>query len=92
MFLILCPWCGHRPEGEFTYGGDATAAMPELGGGAEAPEWFDYLYLRDNLRGPRRELWHHTAGCERWFRLHRDTATHEILESTPPQGDQEVGR
>jgi len=47
----------------------------------DAPEaaWFDYVYLRDNPCGPHDELWLHGAGCRRWFKVRRDTRTHEIL-------------
>ena len=27
----------------------------------------DYVYLRDNPRGPLREYWHHAGGCRRWL-------------------------
>lgn len=84
MLLIACPWCGPRSQIEFTYGGDATVKRPT----ADAPEvaWFEYVYLRDNPRGPHTELWHHGAGCRRWFRVERDTLTHDILGSSPPGG------
>jgi sarcosine oxidase subunit delta len=77
MHTIPCPWCGDRPEGEFTYGGDASGSMPDLEAGEGA--WFDFVYLRDNPAGPHPEHWHHGSGCGRWFRLWRDTATHEVL-------------
>ena len=88
MLLLPCPWCGDREESEFTYGGDAGVAWPDLAD--RAGEWFPAVYLRANPRGPHEELWHHTAGCRRWFRLRRDTLTHEILlESSPrPEGDE----
>ena len=82
MLLLPCPWCGERDESEFIYGGDATVAWPDLADGPEA--WFPAVYLRANPRGPHDELWHHTAGCRRWFRLRRDTLTHEILPAVPP--------
>ncbi|MDX1576371.1 MAG: sarcosine oxidase subunit delta [Kiloniellales bacterium] len=83
MLLLPCPWCGDRDESEFTYGGDATVAWPDLSEGVES--WFPAVYLRANPRGPHDELWHHTAGCRRWFRLRRDTRTHDILPQTPPE-------
>jgi sarcosine oxidase subunit delta len=69
MLLIPCPHCGPRDQTEFTYGGDAT--VPRDG---------TAHFLRDNPRGPLDEYWHHSAGCRSWFRIRRDTATHEILE------------
>ena len=49
----------------------------------DAPEaaWFDYVYIRDNPCGPHDELWLHSAGCQRWFKVRRDTRTHDILAS-----------
>jgi sarcosine oxidase subunit delta len=81
MLLIPCPWCGPRNQVEFTYGGDATVERPP----ATAPEaaYFEFVYLRDNPRGPHAELWLHSAGCRRWFHVRRDTRTHDILASAP---------
>ena len=28
MLLIPCPWCGPRPQTDFTYGGDGTVVRP----------------------------------------------------------------
>jgi heterotetrameric sarcosine oxidase delta subunit len=79
MLLIPCPWCGPRNQLEFTYGGDATVERPP----PEAPmeTWLEFVYLRDNPRGPHQELWHHSAGCRQWFKVLRDTRTHDILAS-----------
>ena len=93
--LIPCPWCGPRSQVEFTYGGDATLRRAA----ADAPEaaWAEYVYLRDNPCGPHDELWYHGAGCRSWFKVRRDTRTHEILASAPAGGppdqvfDQPVG-
>ena len=79
MLLIPCPWCGPRNQVEFTYGGDATLKRPPVD--APQSEWFDYVYLRDNPRGPHDELWIHSAGCRRWFQVRRDTTTHDIIGS-----------
>ncbi len=48
---------------------------------APVEAWLEYVYLRDNPRGPHAELWLHGAGCRRWFRVLRDTRTHDILAS-----------
>jgi len=82
MLLIPCPWCGPRAQLEFSYGGDATVQRPA----PDAPEadWVAFVYLRDNPAGPHDELWFHGAGCRQWFRLRRDTRTHDILASAPP--------
>ena len=77
MLLIPCPWCGPRNQLEFTYGGDATVTRPDPA--TAAPEaWTDYIYLRDNPRGPHLEFWQHNAGCRAWIKVARDTLTHEI--------------
>ena len=78
MLLIPCPFCGPRDETEFVYGGDATVARPADPAAASDREWTDYLYFRDNPRGAHAELWLHRAGCGRWLRVERDTASHEI--------------
>lgn len=79
MMLIPCPCCGPRSQVEFTYGGDATLKRPP--NDAAPAAWFDYVYLRDNPCGPHDELWLHGAGCRRWFKLRRDTGSHDILGS-----------
>ena len=79
MLLIPCPWCGPRNQVEFTYGGDATVTRPV----PDAPDavWLHYVYVRANPAGPHDELWLHSAGCRQWFKVRRDTRTHEILAS-----------
>ena len=79
MLLIPCPWCGPRNQLEFTYGGDATVKRPLPD--APTKPWLEFVYLRDNPRGPHQELWHHSAGCRQWFKVLRDTQTHDILAS-----------
>jgi heterotetrameric sarcosine oxidase delta subunit len=79
MLLITCPWCGAREESEFAYGGDATVTRPDPARADDA-QWYRYVYLRDNPKGPHDELWYHAAGCRRWLRVARDTASHAILD------------
>jgi len=76
--LIPCPYCGERPHHEFTYGSDATLRRPDDPNQVSDDEWYDYVYLRNNLRGQHREFWHHTLGCEQWIEVTRDTLTHQI--------------
>lgn len=78
MILISCPWCGTRDQTEFHYGGDAGPVRPAPDDG-DAAAWFDYVHLRDNPRGPHRELWFHAHGCRQWLEVTRDTLTHEVL-------------
>ena len=82
MLLIPCPWCGPRAQLEFTYGGDATVVRPAPD--ASEAAWFDYVYVRDNPSGPHTEWWVHSGGCRQWFKVRRDTRTHEILGSARP--------
>jgi heterotetrameric sarcosine oxidase delta subunit len=79
--LIPCPHCGERPHSEFTYGADATLLRPADPAAASDEEWYDYVYLRINPRGPHSEFWHHTLGCDQWIEVKRDTLTHRILEA-----------
>jgi sarcosine oxidase subunit delta len=79
MMLIPCPWCGPRNQVEFTNGGDATVQRPAESS-PESP-WVEYVNQRDNPRGPHDELWLHAAGCRSWFKVRRDTRTHDIVAS-----------
>ena len=84
MLLVPCPWCGPRDEIEFRYGGQAGIATPADVDAVDDAAWADYLYMRDDPKGPFAERWCHTAGCRRWFNTIRDTATYEILATWPP--------
>ncbi len=79
MLLIRCPWCGPREEIEFRYGGQAHLAYPADPDALTDEQWADFLFMRENPRGPFAERWMHTAGCRRWFNAIRDTTTHRIL-------------
>lgn len=79
MLLVRCHWCGPRDEIEFHYGGQAHIAYPTDPDGLSAEGWADFLFMRDNPRGPFRERWYHVHGCRRWFNAVRDTSTHRFL-------------
>ena len=79
MLLISCPWCGPREETEFHYGGQAHVAYPANPLELDHATWAEYLFIRDNTKGPYAERWVHSAGCRRWFNVVRDTVTSEIL-------------
>ncbi len=79
MLLINCPYCGPRDDAEFSYGNQAHIARPADPAACSDQEWAEYLYFRDNPKGPFAERWMHAAGCRRWFNMVRDTNTHEIL-------------
>ena len=78
MLLIPCPWCGPRDETEFRYGGQAGIVTPSDPDAIDDAAWADYLFMRDNPKGPFAERWCHTSGCRRWFNVVRDTLTSEI--------------
>ena len=49
---IACPFCGERGNEEFAYLGDATVVRPDPGAAGATQAFADYVYLRDNPRGP----------------------------------------
>ena len=72
---IACPYCGERDAHEFVIRGDAGPIRPE----ANDPEaMYDYVYLRDNVKGMMRDHWYHAQGCRNWLVVERDTVTHRI--------------
>jgi sarcosine oxidase subunit delta len=81
MLLIPCPYCGTRPELEFSYGGQAQLARPAAGTAAEGDQWTSYQYERSNTKGLHTERWRHTHGCGRFFNVTRDTTTDKIQRS-----------
>ena len=81
MLEIKCPYCGNRSQNEFAYGGDATVKRPELNTEVSDQDWDNFVYYRKNPRGKHLELWHHISGCRQWFKVLRNTATHEIIQT-----------
>ncbi len=81
MLHIKCPYCGMRSQNEFAYGGDATVKRPELNKEISDKDWDHFVYLRKSPRGKHLELWHHISGCRQWFKVQRDTVTHEIFKT-----------
>ena len=81
MLLICCPYCGQRPEVEFSYGGEAHVARPADPTAIDDEAWAAYLYLRRNQKGMRAERWRHFYGCGRFFNLQRDTVSDVIMAS-----------
>lgn len=77
MLRIPCPHCGLRDLTEFRFGGEAGVLRPTRPENSSDGEWADYLYYRNNRKGPHRERWVHIHGCRLWFELVRDTHTHE---------------
>ena len=92
MLLINCPFCGERPEPEFSYGGQAHVVRPARPEESSTEEWTDFLYRRTNTRGVHAERWRHSHGCGRFFNALRDTTTDHFLTTyrigeTPPAFD-----
>ena len=79
MLVIDCPYCGPRPELEFSYAGQAHVVRPADPSAAGADEWTEWLYLRANTRGVHAERWRHVHGCARYFNALRDTTTDQFL-------------
>jgi sarcosine oxidase subunit delta len=63
VLLLTCPWCGPRDETEFTYGGQAHVAYPAAPADLTDQAWAEYLFYRDNPKGPFAERWVHSTGC-----------------------------
>ena len=98
MLLIDCPYCGQRPELEFTYGGEAHVVRPPDPAAVSDEAWADFLYMRTNPRGVHAERWRHVHGCARFFNALRDTgsdmirATYKIGEQRPDLAPPRVGK
>jgi sarcosine oxidase subunit delta len=75
MLVIVCPYCGKRPEIEFSHGGEAHLARPAQPGELDDQAWAEFLYMRSNTKGLYAERWRHSHGCGRFFNALRDTTT-----------------
>lgn len=89
MLLITCPYCGQRPELEFSYAGEAHIDRPVRPADLNDEDWTTYLYTRSNPKGAHAERWRHLHGCGRFFNAIRDTrsdvflATYKVSEQAP---------
>jgi sarcosine oxidase subunit delta len=79
MLLIVCPYCGKRPEIEFTYGGQAHLARPPQPSQLDDQAWAEFLYMRANTKGVYAERWRHSRGCGQFFNALRNTTTDQFL-------------
>ncbi len=84
MLLIVCPWCGKRPENEFRYGGEAHIARPRDPASHDDAAWGDFLHMRGNPKGIHAERWRHVHGCGRFFNCLRDTVSDRISATYKP--------
>lgn len=80
MQLFPCPFCGPREESEFHFGGEAGNLRPD-GGDVTAERWAGYLHMRDNPKGPTREIWMHLT-CGEFFAMSRDSVDHKVSGSS----------
>jgi sarcosine oxidase subunit delta len=79
MLLIPCPYCGERPEIEFTHGGEAHLIRPAPPSSVDDATWGEFLYMRANSKGAYAERWRHARGCGKFFNVVRDTTTDFFL-------------
>src|SRR5438128_244459 len=79
MLLIECPYCGKRPELEFSHAGQAHIARAKNPSEVSVEAWTEFLYMRDNIKGVHAERWRHTHGCARFFNALRDTTTDHFI-------------
>ncbi|WP_226552881.1 sarcosine oxidase subunit delta [Celeribacter naphthalenivorans] len=76
MIQIHCPYCGETlPELEFAYAGEAHIDRPESPSAQTDEEWAEFLFMRQNVKGPHFERWRHVHGCGRFFNAVRNTIT-----------------
>ncbi len=81
MIIIRCPYCREqRTEEEMTYGGEADISRPLEPEKVSDQHWTEYLFMRANPKGSLVEQWCCTFGCGQWFKVRRDSATHQISE------------
>ena len=81
MLIIFCPYCGERPEIEFSYGGQAHIDRPLDPAALDDDAWAAFLYERTNAKGIHAERWRHVHGCARFFNTLRDTRDDRFLAS-----------
>ena len=78
MKLMRCPLNGWRGVAEFMYGG-VVEDIPDPDA-CDDRAWSEYLFIRENRRGPVAEWWCHLPSAF-WFVALRSTATGEVLET-----------
>ena len=67
--------------GNFYSERDNPNSNPELNTEISDQDWDNFVYYRKNPRGNHLELWHHISGCRQWFKVLRNTATHDIIQT-----------
>jgi sarcosine oxidase, subunit delta len=95
MIILQCPYCREqRTETELTYGGEAHIVRPHDLESVSHEQWTDYLFMRSNVKGLLTEQWCCAFGCGQWFKVLRNTVTHEVFQvvrfDTIPEGVQAI--
>jgi heterotetrameric sarcosine oxidase delta subunit len=90
MQRIECPWCGERPQIEFSYYRDAEAVPPAREWEQDIDAQLRRIYLRKNHVGFHSEIWQHVMGCRQWLRVLRNNLTHEVADCEPASTIHEV--
>ena len=79
--IIDHPLLGPRDASEFIYLGDASLLnRPNWDEEKSDDNFYNYLYLRENVAGMHKELWFHQHGDRSWLVISRNTVTHEIFK------------
>ena len=79
--IINHPLLGPRDISEFVYLGDASLLnRPNWKSKKSEENFYNYLYLRNNIAGIHKELWFHQQGDRSWLVITRNTITHEIIK------------
>ena len=75
MMQIICPHCGPRAQGEFTYERtlDSVVTLD-----AAPQDAMRTLFTRNNPRGADDEIWRHSFGCRAWMVITRHRVTNQI--------------
>ncbi|QYX56427.1 sarcosine oxidase subunit delta [Roseovarius sp. SCSIO 43702] len=77
MLILECPCCGVKGE-ETEFAGGGEAHLKRYGPGSSDEAFHDYLFAKENPKGPHLERWRHANGCGKWFLAARDTVTMEV--------------
>ena len=80
MLLVPARGAGHAPRSSSATAARRASSTRRIPTRSTTRSWVEYVFMRDNPKGPFRERWVHSAGCRRWFVATRDTVTHEFLE------------
>lgn len=84
MIVVRCPYCSElRHEGELEHGGEAETVRPPEPEQESDKAWVDYLFMCQNTKGVLLEQWCCRGGCQQWFKVARDTVSHEVKEIVP---------